>query len=55
MELEFEESNVFKIFYIAIWIFVICLLHSIPIVWWGVVKKTITEGNSLNWHPVLPR
>lgn len=51
---EFIETRTFKIFYILIWIFVICLLLGIPIVWWGVIKKTITGGSSLNWQ-VPPR
>jgi hypothetical protein len=52
---EFEESTLFKFFYIAMWIFVVCLVISIPIVWWGAIKKAITEGNSLNWQPPLSR
>ena len=52
---EFEESTLFKIFYIAMWIFVVCLAISIPIVWWGAIKKAITGGNSLNWQPPLSR
>ena len=38
------DSKTFKIFYIIMRIFVICLLLGIPIVWWGVIKKTITAG-----------
>ena len=52
---DFDESKLFKIFYIAMWIFVICLLVGIPIVWWGVIKKTITGSSSLNWQVPLPR
>ena len=52
---DFDESRLFKIFYIAMWIFVICLLIGIPIVWWGVIKKTITGSSTLNWQVPLPR
>ena len=41
---DIQESKTFKLLYILVWIFVICLLLSIPLVWWGVIKKTITEG-----------
>ena len=41
---EFYEIKTFKIFYIFVWIFVICLLLGIPILWWGVIKKFITEA-----------
>jgi hypothetical protein len=41
---EIQESKAFKIFYILVWIFVICLLIGIPVVWWGVIKKTIIES-----------
>lgn len=52
---DFAESRWFKIFYIAMWIFVICLLAGIPIIWWGVIKKTITGSSGLNWQVPLPR
>jgi len=42
---EIQESKAFKFFYIIVWVFVICLLIGIPVVWWGVIKKTITGGN----------
>jgi hypothetical protein len=41
---EFFETKTFKIFYILVWIFAICLLLGIPILWWGVIKKFITAG-----------
>ena len=53
---KFVESRWFKILYIAMWIFVICLLVSSPIVWWGVIKKTITGGSSsIDWQLPTPR
>jgi hypothetical protein len=51
---QFLESRWFKIIYVAMWIFVICLLVSIPIVWWGVIKKAITS-NSFDWQVPLPK
>ena len=50
---EFEETGLFKICYIFIWIFVICMLLSIPLVWWGIIKKATTAGNSFNWQTPL--
>jgi hypothetical protein len=50
---EFDESRWFKIFYVAMWIFVICMLISIPLVWWGAIKKAITAGNSGYWQPPI--
>jgi hypothetical protein len=41
---DIQKSKTFKLLYILVWIFVICLLPSIPLVWWGVIKKTITEA-----------
>jgi len=38
------DSKTFKIFYIIIWLFLICLLLGIPIMWWAVIKKTIPAG-----------
>ncbi|MEJ2727239.1 MAG: hypothetical protein P8185_01800 [Deltaproteobacteria bacterium] len=52
---ELAQSKWFKIFYVAMWIFVIGLLISIPLVWWGVIKKATTAGNSFNWQTPLPR
>ncbi len=52
---EFDESRFLRISYIIMWIFVICLLISIPLVWWGVIKKATTAGNSWNWQTPLPR
>jgi len=42
---EIQESKAFKFFYILVWVFVIFLLIGIPAVWWGVIKKTITDAN----------
>jgi hypothetical protein len=42
---EIQESKAFKFFYILVWVFVIFLLIGIPVVWWGVIKKTITDAN----------
>ena len=52
---DLAQSKWFKIFYVAMWIFAICMLISIPLVWWGVIKKAITAGNNLNWQPPLPQ
>jgi hypothetical protein len=52
---EFDESRFFKISYIIMWIFVICLLISIPLVWWGVIKKATTAGDSFNWQLPMSR
>lgn len=41
---EFIETKTFKIFYIIMWMFFICLMLGIPLVWWGVIKKFITTG-----------
>ena len=51
---QFLESRWFKILYVAMWVFVICLLVSIPIVWWGAIKKAITS-NSFDWQVPLPK
>jgi hypothetical protein len=51
---EFDESRFFKISYIIMWIFVICLLISIPVVWWGVIKKAIASS-SFDWQVPMPR
>ena len=51
---QFLESRWFKIFYVAMWIFVICLLVSIPIVWWGAIKKAITSS-SFDWQVPMPK
>jgi len=50
----FVESRWFKILYVAMWIFVIFLLISIPIVWWGAIKKAITSS-SFDWQVPLPK
>ena len=52
---EFLESRWFKIFYVVMWIFVICLLVSIPIVWWAVIKKAVTGGSSFDWQVPMSR
>jgi hypothetical protein len=51
---QFLESRWFKILYVAMWVFVICLLVSIPIVWWGAIKKAITS-NSFDWQVPMSR
>jgi len=54
-EPEFDQSRWFKISYVLMWIFVICLLASIPLVWWGLLKKAITAGDKWNWQTPIPR
>ena len=42
---EIQESKAFKFFYILVWVIVTFLLIGIPIVWWGAIKKTISDAN----------
>lgn len=42
---EIQESKAFKFFYILVWVIVIFLLTGIPVVWWGAIKKTISDAN----------
>ena len=52
---EFEQSIWFRTLCVVMWIFVICLLISIPLVWWGLIKKAITAGDQWNWQAPIPR
>lgn len=52
---EFDQSRWFKISYVLMWIFVACLLISIPLVWWGLISKAINAGDRWNWQTPIPR
>jgi hypothetical protein len=52
---EFVQSRLFKIFYIVMWIFVIGLLLTIPLVWWGLIKKATIAGGDWNLKTLLPK
>ncbi len=51
----FDDSRMVKIIYVLIWIFAICLLLSIPLVWWGVIMKATKASDTWNWQVPLPK
>ena len=44
---EVKEPKILNLFYVVVWLFVVCLALSLFVVWWGVIKRAIMRGSGM--------